>query len=313
MFEGLVDWASTAPPDDFWKTAIFLTLLTAGCFFGAYYFLIKKRIIQDTPTSKIRSAAQGYVELAGRCELIQGEDIRAPLTNTLCTWFHYTVEEYRNRGKNSGWVIIEQGTSDALFLLIDNTGQAVIDPDGADVTTETNETWHGHSRRPDTMLSGNTRKKWFHLTSRGYRYTEQRMHPGDPLYAIGLFTTTSNDNEKININNDVRDLLKEWKLDSESLLKQYDVNQNKKIDIKEWNKVRDAALAQVKTRHDEMKQLPLVNLMSQTHDSRRPYLLSALPEHRLVKKYGINAGLCIMVFFIAGILSTWLITIRLAG
>ena len=59
--------------------------------------------MEDTPTSKIRSAAQGYVELSGHGELMEGPKIIAPLTSKYCTWYSYKVEERRRSGKNSQW------------------------------------------------------------------------------------------------------------------------------------------------------------------------------------------------------------------
>ena len=311
MLESLIDWANTASADDFWQTAIFIALLSIGSFVAAFNFLIKKRIIQDIPTSRVRSAAQGYVELSGRSELIPGEAIKAPLTNTLCTWFSYEIEQYRQTGKRSGWRTIEQGESDALFLLIDDTGQAVIDPDGANITPAIKEVWYGNSRTPDP--AGSRKRNWFHITGGRYRYTEERIHPADPLYAIGMFKTTGDDKGNSDINNDVRELLKEWKKDSVALLKQYDTNNDNKIDMNEWNRVREAALNQVMTRHSEMKNMPLVHMMSNTCDARRPYLLSAVAELELAKKYSLNAALCITVFFFAGILAAVLISARIAG
>ena len=313
MIDAIAGWAETASPDDFWKVAITLVLLTVACFIGAFYFLIRKRIIQDTPTSKIRSAAQGYVELKGHCELMQGEQIKAPLTHTLCVWFFYMIEEHTRSGKYSKWVTIEIGTSDELFLLIDETGRAVIDPEGAGITPAIEEIWYGHSRTPDISPERKRGNKWFQFIQGRYRYTEQRIHPGDSLYALGLFNTTGGDNRELDQNNDVRVLLKEWKQDSEALLKKFDANKNNKIDMDEWNKVRKAALDQVKSRYAEMAAMPPVNMMNNTRDLRRPYLLSAFPEYKLVKKYATNAGLCITVFFFAGILATWLISIRLTG
>ena len=313
MIDAIASWAETAPSDDFWKVAISLVVLTAACFTGAFYYLIRKRIIEDTPTSKIRSAAQGYVELNGRCELMDGEKINAPLTKILCVWFSYTIEKYTRSGRNSRWTIVETGISDGLFLLLDETGQAVVDPEGAGVTPAIEEVWYGYSRMPDTSSSRTRKRTWFQSGSGQYRYTEKRIHPGDPLYALGLFTTTNNENRELDMSNDVRVLLKEWKQDSDDLLKKFDVNHDNKIDMDEWSRVREEALKQVKARHEEMRSLPPVNMLNSTRDMRRPYLLSAFPEHKLVKKYATNAGLCITVFFFAGILATWLISIRLTG
>lgn len=311
MIETLTNWASNAPAVDFWQITIILMLVSGGGFIGTFYYLIRKRIIEDVPTSKIRSAAQGYIELNGHSALMPGTEIRAPLTGTVCTWFYFTIEEYRRSGKRSRWVIIERGSSEALFLLIDTTGQAVIDPEGAGITPAVTDVWYGSARQPDP---GTARAEggWLRFSGGRYRYTEERIHPGDPLYVIGLFNTIGAATG-YDINDEVRKLLVEWKRESESLLEQFDTNRDGGIDLEEWNQVREAAWRQVKARHDELKNFPPVHMMSDTRDGRRPYLLSVLAESGLVKKYGKNAGLCITAFFIAGILAVWLIGIRLSG
>lgn len=313
MTGALTEWAKNAPSDDFWRVVIFLVLVSVICFFCSFYYLLRKRIIQDTPTSRIRSAAQGYVELSGRSEQIQNQVLTAPLTNTICTWYTYKIEEYRRTGKRTSWLTVENKTSESFFLLIDDTGTVVIDPEGANVTPSSIDVWYGSYRRPDNIQNRETGISLFSLMGRRYRYTEQRIHPGDPLYAMGLFSTTGGARQTLNVNDELRELLGEWKQDSASLLKKFDVNQDKQIDMEEWSEVRKAALKQVQERHREMQSLPPVNMLGCTHDMRRPFLLSAVPEKELVKKYVTYSSVCITGFFITGILATFLISSRLAG
>lgn len=306
-------WVKQAPDDDFWTFAIILLLLTIGGFVGAFYFFLRKRIIEDTPTSAIRSAAQGYVELSGVGKLIEASIISGPLTGIACTWYSYSIEEYRKSGKNSHWVTIDQGISENLFLLIDDSGEAVIDPDDANVTPGTTDVWYGHSRHPEP--GGNRSRKKIGVFSVGmgrYRYTEKRMHPNDPLYAIGLFDTVGGANSEFNSNHDVAHLLRDWKKNSEELLSRFDENKDGQIGIDEWQKVRDAALKQVQSQHAEQKATAPVHMLAKTRDSRRPFLLSALPQSDLVKRYSWYSTGLIVTFFVAGILATWMIAARLS-
>ena len=307
------DWVKQSPGDDFWTFAIILVLLTVGGFTGAFYFFLRKRIIEDTPTSAIRSAAQGYVELSGVGKLIDGSIISGPLTGITCTWYSYTIEEYRKSGKNSHWVTIENGISESLFLLIDNSGEAVIDPEKANVTPTITDVWYGHSRHPEP--GGNRSGKKNSLFSVGmgrYRYTEKRMHPEDKLYAIGLFGTVGGAGTELNTNNDVAHLLRDWKKNSEELLTRFDENKDGQIGMEEWQKVREAALKQIQSQHAEQKTAAPVHMLSKTCDSRRPFLLSALPQSDLVKRYSMYATGLIMTFFIAGAVATWMIGVRLS-
>ena len=203
----LTEWVRQAPSDDFWMLAILLIVLAVAGFIGAFYYFSRKRIMEDTPTSKIRSCPQGYAELRGHGDLMEGPDIIGPLTGKICTWYSYKVEEYRRSGKNSKWVTINKGTSDELFLIIDETGKCVIDPEGASVTTIHRDVWRGNSRQLSRgpMGSGNG---FLSLHGGRYRYTERRMHTKDTLYSIGLFKTVGGAGGNYNTDSDVRGLLK---------------------------------------------------------------------------------------------------------
>jgi hypothetical protein len=304
-------WVQNAPADDFWLIAILLVLAATGSFFGAFYFFYRKRIIEDIPTSKIRSAAQGYIELSGRGELMEGQPITAPLTGTTCTWYTYKVEEHRSSGKHSHWVTLEQGDSDELFLLIDDTGRCVIDPEGAHVTPSANECWYGSTRRPGNSPLSRKRSRFSFGTGR-YRYTEKRMYPGELLYAIGLYKTVGGASSQFNTNDDVRDIIREWKSDSETLIAKFDKNKDGQIDMEEWQAVREEAYQAVVARHAEEKNTPPVNVMSNTRDRRRPYLLSAVSQSSLIRRFYYYSSSLIILFFICGTIATWMIGVRLA-
>ena len=186
LLENIRTWANQAPADDFWPVALGLAVITLMCFIAGFIYLYRKRIIQDTPTSKIRSAAQGYVELIGEGRLAEGEIIEAPLTGKTCLWYSYQIQEKRHTGKHSKWVTIEKGVSDSMFLILDETGEAVIDPDGAKVTARHSDTWYGSNRHPGKGVPVGKPI----LGIGRYRYIENRLHAAEPLYAIGLFNTT---------------------------------------------------------------------------------------------------------------------------
>jgi len=77
--------------------------------------------------------------------------------------------------------------------------------------------------------------------------------------------------------------------------------------------VREAALGEVMRRHGERRTEAPVNLLARTHDRRRPFLLSALPQQSLVIRYRLYSGALILLFFLSGAIATWAINLRLAG
>ena len=166
-------------------------LLGGGALAGLWYTIIslrQGRTVEDTPTSRVRSAAQGYVELEGRGLLPEGVQSLAPLTGLPCTWWSFRIEE--SEGSRRRWSVVESGKSQLPFLLDDGTGQCLIDPRGAQVFGASRTVWYGATRRPlaklgqpDSLLG-----QMAGLMLRGdYRYTEHRLSVGGPLYAIGSF------------------------------------------------------------------------------------------------------------------------------
>lgn len=302
-------WVHNAPADEFWTV---VGVLAVACGIGlvqGFRFLLRKRMIEDIPTSKVRSAAQGYVELEGYGELMDGPPILSPLTGSRCVWYQYSIEERRGSGKNRRWTTVESARSSDLFLLIDDTGECVIDPDGARVTPAVKETWYGANRDSKPRITGT---RWISLGGR-YRFREARLHPGDPLYAIGLFETVGGAGSGADHQTMLRELLREWKTDSDMLLQRFDANNDGEIGLEEWEAVRAAAWQEVLGQHAELQTAEPVHTLTATRDSRRPFLLSALPQFDLVKRFHWYMLGLFALALISGSLLSWLTTVRLAG
>ena len=100
--------------------------------FISYHAFRRFRFIDGTATSKIRSAAQGLVELKGIGEWMQNDVILSPFSKQRCVWYHCTIEKRRRRqGKQDSWTKISDQRSEHLFRLVDDTGECIIDPDDA--------------------------------------------------------------------------------------------------------------------------------------------------------------------------------------
>jgi hypothetical protein len=93
--------------------------------------LQRKRLILDTPASKIRSAAMGLVEVNG---LAAGPyTLTAPITGMTCFYFRTMAWQWEQRGRNSQWVKVADQSMHVPFFLDDNTGRVLIDPQGAEM------------------------------------------------------------------------------------------------------------------------------------------------------------------------------------
>ena len=226
-----------------WFLLAFFVVGATFCLFFSIRMFHRARLIEDMPTSKIRSAHQGYVELYGTAKCLDGPKIVAPLTRQPCVWYSYTIEERSRHGKQQ-WRQIDHGISDHLFLLEDDTGKCVIDPEDAEVTPSINETWYGSSPsrsldRLDVHPSIDLLSKAIVQTGAPYRYTEKRIDINEPLYALGEFTSIGTDFRK-EVDDLIRNLLSKLKRDKKKLEK-YDVNKDGQIDQTEWEVARKDA------------------------------------------------------------------------
>ena len=135
-----------------------LTGVFAYLMYYCYCAFRSFRFADGTATSKIRSAAQGFVELKGLGEWLSDDSIASPFSNSRCVWYHCTIEKRKKSGKRSSWSNVSDECSSALFRLVDDTGWCIIDPDHAQVIPETDITWYGHNT--DYCSKPPTRARW---------------------------------------------------------------------------------------------------------------------------------------------------------
>jgi hypothetical protein len=102
-----------------------------GLFFYGFRLLLRRRLILDTPLSKIRSAAMGMVEISGQA--VGPYALIAPITERPCYYYRTLVWEYKQHGKNKQWVKVVGECMHVPFFIDDNTGRLLIDPRGADL------------------------------------------------------------------------------------------------------------------------------------------------------------------------------------
>jgi len=295
-------WIRDLPSDNFW---LFALLVWAACLialFLGWRFQRRLRLILDTPKSLIRSAAQGYVELSGTAKLMPGDPIIAPLTRVPCVWWSYCIEEYIHSGKSSHWSTLKQDDSYSIFAMDDGSGQCVVDPDDADIYPSVKKVWYGSTPFPEGgpamgRLTGD------------YRYTEQLIHDGDPLYDYGYFHTQDPVSDA-DIDAEVRAQLVEWKKDQAWLLQHFDTNHDGQVDMQEWDAARQEARRLVLEHERENLKRPPVNVLGKPPDGRE-YVLSTLPPRNLEWRMRLYSLACLMVFLGAGALGTYLLQVRL--
>ncbi len=250
---------------------VVLGLIGAIGFFAWVGNQRRSRLILDTPTSRIASAPQGYVELTGRAKQAHDIPLLSKLTLLPCVWYRYIIEQERN--DNKGYNIVEQGTSDDTILIDDGSGQCFVDPDYAEVITRHKQVW----KKGDC------------------RYTEYLLSPLDTLYAIGEFTTLGGPNSNLDSKGDLNALLAEWKRDKARRHERFDLNKDGQIDPGEWELAVLAAKREVAKQHGEIRLKDGVHVLRKPGDGRL-FLLSNLPEENLARKYVLWGGFHLLTF-----------------
>ena len=300
-----------ASSNEFW---LVFTLVCCASLFSLYLFfryLWRYRMMQDTPTALIRSAAQGYNEFSGIARMLGGKPIIAPLTKKHCVWYRYQVEEKQSRfvrgNSRASWHIYEKGVSDGVFSLQGSTGQALVDPDDAEVIHSVSDTWYGSTASPSAGPRGLGSSRF--AMGRRYRYSEQRIHHGDPLYVLGHFKSYSA-MELPSEHESLAALLRSWKKDPRGLLRRFDQNQDGQIDAEEWQEAVLLAKQEVKISAGAELNKQADSIIEKPTTGRKPFLISATSEVELLKRFQRKSYVALLLFFIAGTAAIWGLNVR---
>lgn len=263
--------------------------LIGGISFAAWMAAYRRaRAIADTPTSKIASAAQGYVELYGRASDRPENLVQAKAGSLPCVWFRCVT--YRRNAQNK-WEVVSRRISDSLFELDDGSGRCLVDPEGAEVVGAHRRTWY----------------------SGDYRHVEDQLLANDSLYVIGEFTTLGGAHTALNAREDVAALLAEWKRDRLGLLARFDRNRDGEIDLQEWELARRAARREVERQHHELRQQSGVHVMRRSA-SGRLFLLSNRTPQQLRRTYRRWSLFHLVLFLVSLAALTWTaVQLGLAG
>lgn len=252
---------------------IILNMVMAISLFAWLSAMYRLRVIRDTPTSKIASAAQGYVELIGRGKSFNGTPVLSKNSLLPCLWYRYRIER---KDSNNKWQTLDSGESEDPFVLDDGSGMCVVDPSGAEILTMHRDVW----------------------CREGYRYTEWKLLNIDLIHAIGQFKTQGGGSEALNSNEELKAILAEWKQDTKTLHARFDLNNDGVLDMQEWMLARQAAKRETAKRMNEAIAQPDTHFLVQPHDNRL-FLISNLPPDRLARRYWIWSWIHLGIFLAA--------------
>lgn len=202
------------PSDDAIETYMLSTLFFMaglGLFSWGFGTFKKLQFVRSTPTSKIRSMAQGNVEITGEAKQLN-QNLESPFTGEECLFYSYKVEEYQktnSKRRRRRWKTIDSGEEKIRFAVDDGTGLAVIEPEGSKVDLETSNTFTVSGRdtppeRVQNFIEQNDNvnegsNELISLTDNRRRYTEEFLKPGTELYIFGYSDSKVIDGETFNL------------------------------------------------------------------------------------------------------------------
>jgi len=259
-YQGIWQWV--LPP---------MCVLSFAFWLGSYR---TKSHVLNVPTSRVVSAVQGYVELHGKVEYVPGCTLKAPLTGAPCVWYTYSVVE--GSGKNSRTV--EGGSFGTPFLLRDDTGDCLIDPNGAHVMCDLCDAWS----------IGNL------------NYTEWSIRIGDPIYAIGRFSSDAMhaDGE---LGKETMVKLRAWLRDPKAFFGRFDKNRDGKIAAAELAAAREAAQREAAQYYIAQGGM---HTLTRTGDGR-PFILANASHDEVAKHFGATTWGHLAIFFITFGFAVW--------
>jgi len=294
MIDAVLNFTINLDPDKFMALLVVSFLLCLISLPAGFYFIRHGRIMQDTPTSKIRSASQGFVEFKGRARSIDDKPLRAPGTKTDCVWYDYKAEQQQNKGWFSAgnhrekWITVAEHRSPFSFYIDDGTGVCAIDPDAATVKAKFTNKWK----------QGN------------YRYIESRIEEGEMIYCLGQFETHQGPSRQKVIKETARASLNQLKKNRKALLQRFDANSDGEIDLDEWNTARSAARVQAEKEVDDDYVPTQHHVLVEPFSKKNPYIVSCFGEDELTSRYRLYSVGSFATFLTTGVYSFIMVVIR---
>ncbi len=178
---------------------LFIVCILGGLLFilngVSKYLLIQK--INNLPTSKVRSAAIGLIELFGkaRCK----EELLSPISNKPCVYWNVSASYKDLRDRQIGIFFRDRFRE---FYLEDNTGKMLVDPKKADLDLPVSNAYAGYLEGGKVLwadfqqldkqavefiksLNYRDRKEFMDHKTSEFQITETCIFENDKIYVLG--------------------------------------------------------------------------------------------------------------------------------
>ena len=278
-------------------------MAAAAAFFGAFYLLRMKRWMENTPTSKARSAAMGMVEIKGTAE--RKFALASPLTQASCVYYRIKKYQRQTLGDRKEWRLVDDSDSGPVpFYLRDETGTVVVEPDGASIRPAHKQTLTGGNFSPIGVQVA---------LPADMRYEEQIIPEGATVYVLGFARPTLGETKTLREHTQER--LRRLK-QNKAALQHFDKNGDGTIDSLEWDLARmdveQKALEETLSRKNDSQQAPASVSIGKPEVRGLPFVISESSEERMTQGYvwamvalaaGTILSVLLGVLLLAGVLS----------
>lgn len=190
------DWASQ------FEDGLWLIIAPFGGYFLGLVLLVlgfheygEYNLIRNTPTSTIRSAPMGRVEVKGTTKPTSEENkLISPFVGEECVGYECEVEEYNYDDDGSNWQTVYQTRETIPFLLEDDTGRIMIDGEQAEWSIGSSDYREefDENEAPDRIknflqkeIEQNQALDFDLLGGDHFRFTENRIDVNEDLYVLG--------------------------------------------------------------------------------------------------------------------------------
>jgi len=279
------------------QKGILFFLGAALCLGMCFKMIWLKRFLENTPTSKVRSAAMGFVEICGTAR--RAYNVISPVGQWPCVY--YRTRRYRRRTDAQGhqtWHLVDDMRSGPIpFYVQDETGKILVDPDGAQIRVR-----HKHESFGGAglvrLLGAPTEMDL------DEKYIEETIPEMATVYVLG--TAKPQRRERPTLRQRVALKLRDLKRDSVRMMK-YDLDMDGKIDDREWEMARrdmeESALVEaLQEQKDEGPQV----VVGRARHAQLPFVVAEDQEPQLTQSYVWKTRLWLaacVVLMIVGVLS----------
>ncbi len=244
-----------------------------------------RHLIEDTPTSRLRSVAAGFVEVSGK--ITSNKPVISPISGSPCVFFRYFKERLVKSGRRYRWQLVEVGEGFAdNCVLKDETGEIGINVKNASFYLTNKYT---------------TNTDFFDMQYGGFadnktRYKEEYILDNQMVYVLGTAKPVS---KSISYGK----FLSELKKDKEKM-KKFDVDNNGVIDVEEWEEAQKL----LKNEYLKYKQSKgqAIDLVIDFDRSNGVFIISNEEEGKIVKNLKLAQPLYFVGSLVFLVITLWL-------